>query len=72
MDMDLRQKDDEDIEDFINRVLRQGKDVELLQKDLLSTITKGIKADLQEAILRKDSDIPSIQALRKAAVFAQA
>ena len=58
--MDLCQKNDEDVEDFMDRVLLQGMEVELQQKDLLPTIMKGIKADLQEAILRKDPDIANI------------
>ena len=60
------------MEDFIDRVLLQGKSVEMPQKDLLPTIMKGIKGDLQKAILHKDPDIASVQGLRKVAVFAQA
>ena len=69
--MVLCQKGDENKEDFIDRVLLQGKSVEMPQKDLLATIMKGLKGDLQEAIPCKDPDIASMQGLHKAAVFAQ-
>ena len=55
--MAMTQKEGEDVKDFIDSIIVQGKSFDCTNEQLLPSIMNGIRLDLQESILHKDPDI---------------